>query len=304
MDELATASEQIDQIIAVIENIAAQTNLLALNATIEAARAGEAGKGFAVVAAEVKDLANQTSRSTEDIIQKVSQLRDGMANIQKTMEASTSAVLDGEAAISETSSLMEKVSDQIGSVSGNMSEISGILSGQKDASAEVAENINKIAAIATDNDDMVAMVATSLSESTDYFSNSARDMFDDTSPASLCYVAKIDHILFKRRVLNTCTGEDNWTVAEVPDHHNCRLGQWYDNVTDPDVRALPAFKQLDEPHVKVHAVAKDALQAYADEDDKKMLKALRELDESGKRVVDLLDKLAAELIEREKRSAA
>ena len=304
VDELATASEQIDQIIAVIENIAAQTNLLALNATIEAARAGEAGKGFAVVAAEVKDLANQTSRSTEDIIQKVSQLRDGMANIQKTMEASTNAVLDGETAISETSDLMERVSDQIGSVSGNMSEISGILSGQKDASAEVAESIGKIANIATDNDSMVAMISHSLADSTDYFTDSARNMFDETSPASLCYIAKIDHILFKRRVLNTCTGDDNWQSNDVPDHHDCRLGKWYDKITDPDLRALPAFKNLVEPHKIVHASAKRALEAHAAEDSPTMLAALKELDESSKRVVDMLDKLAQEIIDKEKRKAA
>ncbi|WP_198662913.1 methyl-accepting chemotaxis protein [Cohaesibacter intestini] len=304
VDELATASEQIDQIIAVIENIAAQTNLLALNATIEAARAGEAGKGFAVVAAEVKGLANQTSRSTEDIIQKVAQLREGMANIQKTMEASTNAVLDGEAAINETSDLMERVSGQIGSVSGNMLEISHILSGQKDASAEVAASIGKIADIATDNDDMVSMVAKSLSESTDYFSNSARDMFEEDNAASLCYVAKIEHILFKRRVLNTCTGDDNWSTHEVPDHHNCRLGQWYDKITDPAVRELQSFRDLVEPHKEVHDSAKRALEAHASGNDAKMLEALRELDISSKKVVDRLDKLALDLIEKSKRDAA
>ena len=304
VDELATASEQINHIIAVIENIAAQTNLLALNATIEAARAGEAGKGFAVVAAEVKDLANQTSRSTEDIIQKVALLREGMANIQKTMEASTNAVLDGEAAITETSSLMERVSGQIGSVSGNMHEISNILSGQKDASAEVAASIGKIADIASDNDTMVSMVAKSLAESTDYFSSSARDMFEEDNAASLCYAAKIDHILFKRQVLNTCTGDDNWTSDKVPDHHECRLGIWYDKITDPDLRASRAFNDLVEPHKQVHDSAKRALDAYAAGDDDEMLDALRELDITSKKVVDLLDKLAMEVIEREKRQVA
>ena len=83
--QLGTSSQEIGNVIKVISSIAQQTNLLALNATIEAARAGDAGKGFAVVANEVKELAKQTAKATEDITNRI-------GSIQKDTQGAVEAI--------------------------------------------------------------------------------------------------------------------------------------------------------------------------------------------------------------------
>jgi methyl-accepting chemotaxis protein len=136
--KLGDSSAEIGQVIKVITSIAQQTNLLALNATIEAARAGESGKGFAVVANEVKELAKQTARATEDIRAKIEAIQaDTRGSVQaiSTIGSIINQVNDFSNAISSS---VDEQTSTTGNIAMNISE------GAK-VSTEIAQNISGVA---------------------------------------------------------------------------------------------------------------------------------------------------------------
>lgn len=139
--KLGQSSAEIGQVIKVITSIAQQTNLLALNATIEAARAGEAGKGFAVVANEVKELAKETAKATEDITQKIGEIQDD-----------TKGAVDAIAEISQIITQINDIANTIASAveeqTATTNEIARNVAEGAQGGRQVAGNITSVAAAA------------------------------------------------------------------------------------------------------------------------------------------------------------
>jgi methyl-accepting chemotaxis protein len=138
VSKLGDSSTEIGQVIKVITSIAQQTNLLALNATIEAARAGEAGKGFAVVANEVKELAKQTAKATEDISRKIEA-------IQGDTKSAVSAIGQISSVIKQVNDISNTIATAVEEQNATTNEMARNVGEAAKGSGEITKNISGVA---------------------------------------------------------------------------------------------------------------------------------------------------------------
>jgi methyl-accepting chemotaxis protein len=155
--KLGDSSAEIGNVVKVITSIAEQTNLLALNATIEAARAGEAGKGFAVVANEVKELAQETAKATEDIARRV-----------QAIQGDTSAAVT---AITEISEIVAQISDRQSTIASAVEEqtattheMSRSVGEAASGTGQIADNITGVSTAAESTTQALTQTRTAVDE--------------------------------------------------------------------------------------------------------------------------------------------
>jgi len=148
---LGSRSQEIGNIIAVIQDIAAQTNLLALNAAIEAARAGEQGRGFAVVADEVRQLAERVASATKEIATLIEGVQGGVAASVHAMEDGVTEMRFSTEAAAEAGTALSQIMTAVDTVAGQIAEIATGSDDVKTAGAELSRRIEDIEKVAKEN---------------------------------------------------------------------------------------------------------------------------------------------------------
>lgn len=224
---LSEAADHIGSVVNLIRDIAEQTNLLALNATIEAARAGEAGRGFAVVASEVKELAEQTSKATDEISGRIT----GIQN----------SVRDAAGAIGNIASKVSDIRDLTGAVAGAIEE-------QRSANAEIARSAKSASDSTSNAAQSMSAVSGAVLQTSDEASavNSAADL---VSEASDSLAQEVEHFLRevtkdvedRRRAVRKAISEDV-TVTFA----NGRAGKTV-RVVDASVSGAQILNMMDVP---------------------------------------------------------
>ena len=159
--QLGMSSDQIGEIIQVIDDIADQTNLLALNAAIEAARAGEMGRGFAVVADEVRKLAERTTKATKEIAQMIKQIQKDTKYAVESIQEGTDEVSKGKDMANKAGASLKEIISASNKVVDDVNQVAGASEEQSATAEQISKSIEKISNVSNESASGIQQVARS-----------------------------------------------------------------------------------------------------------------------------------------------
>lgn len=299
VQELGDAARSIGKVTETINEIADQTNLLALNATIEAARAGEAGKGFAVVANEIKELAKQTTQATREIqgriesVQHSSEQTIAIINTITEIINNTNEIVSATAAAVEEQAVTSKeIAGNVNQASIGMQEVTENIAQASMANAEVTKDINVVKTEAT----TVAAGSSDVRELAAEMKNNAAALElllnRFTFKPAQFDIGKIKdaHFNWKMRLTAVLSGYTSIESKQIPNHHQCDFGKWYDNAPEA-VRNHPLFKEIGVHHEAVHVKVVQAVDLFNSNRTSEAHRKVEEFEEVRKKLFASLDEM-------------
>ncbi|OGR18242.1 MAG: hypothetical protein A2X81_20470 [Desulfobacterales bacterium GWB2_56_26] len=299
VQELGDAARLIGRVTETINEIADQTNLLALNATIEAARAGDAGKGFAVVANEIKELAKQTTEATREIRSRIESVQTSSEQTIAIINTITTIINDTNdivaataAAVEEQAVTSKEIANNVSQASVGMHEVTENIAQASVANAEVTRDINlvrneaiTVAARSSDIKELAAEMknnAAALETLLNRFSFRP-GQFD---------IGRIKdaHFNWKMRLTAVLSGYTTIESKNIPNHHQCDFGKWYDNAPAA-VKIHPLFKEVGVHHEAVHVKVVQAVDLFNSNKTAEARRKVEEFEDVRKKLFASLDEM-------------
>ncbi len=288
------SSNQIAEIISLIDGIAFQTNLLALNAAVEAARAGEHGRGFAVVAGEVRSLAQRSADAAKDI--------------KGLIEDSTTRIQQGSDLVSRSGVALDSIEESVKKMNDISVEIESATKEQTRGIDQVNMAVSQLDTATQENAALVEETAASssqLSHQADELSNmvslfklsseaermAAQLINSDSTLADTFMKARSAHLAWKGKIRGFLDGVIEMDLSQAVSHHDCALGQWMDKEGRDKYGHLPEMKELDKIHEQMHSLIQEIVRIKHDGDVDKAEQRFEEIEPLSNKVVDLLNKV-------------
>ena len=305
IDEVSRVISEMDQVAsgisAAVEEQTAATSEIARNVNVTADRANEVNHLMASVA----DSVHRADEASHSVNESAGRMEESMTSMRKLLVKAVrtsskiadrrtrrrrAAMIDAEVHVAGR---VEKV------VLHDLSEDGTMVS--SDAPCSPGTRVTLVIASEGIRLDAVTVACTSgyhhLRFTDSLLPEAQVDALSKASIGRLIETTKNDHRVFVTRIAEAVAGEIRLTTADLSTHHTCRLGRWYDNVSDETMSALPAFANLLDPHRAVHRKGRDVLLSLTEGQEADAHARMAELEDLSRHVIGLLDRLGAEFVE-------